>query len=689
MKLSIIIVNWNVKDYLKKCLESIYVFVPVFPFEVYVIDNASQDGSADMVRQNFPQVNCVTNPDNKGFAAACNQGIVLAKGEYLLFLNPDTTVQGESLEKLVSFLDDHQKAGVAAPQLLDENGHIQPSVREFPTPLTALKAFFQIPQKLDIAYFETREVDQPMGACLLIRKSVLETVGGFDEKFFLWYEEVDLCKRIKNAGYQIFYVPDAKVMHWSGRSFKQKRFFEKQKMNYTSYAYYLKKHFGLKALLPYVLMKTYVQALSHPLVSLTVGVIILAELLSFLGYGFPLLKLVGFFLFTILALILSLKNLTYGVAFALGELIIGSKGHLFSLPISGVDVSVRVGIFCVVIIAWILGMAIRKHEDHFSFLKSRFIKWYALLGVFIVWGIIQGIIQHNTFSNLFSDANAWLYFLFAFPLYTALRSQKEISVIMNVAKVALYALLVKTFFFLYIMTHQTVGQDVVYTLYRWLRTTGVGEITQFEWGGVRVFFQSHIYAVIAFFVCLPAVQRFIGGNTKDQKRFLHGWKLHKYTIMLLVGCTAAIALSFSRSFWVVSAITYISWVVFSLFQRVPWRSLIDTVSINASIKFISLVLLIAVSAFPFPQPTGIFGISSFAKRFQDIGSEAAAASRWSLLPVLTSAISAHPFLGYGFGKTLTYTSFDPRVRELEKTGTFTTYAFEWGYLDVVIKIGVG
>lgn len=689
MKLSIIVVSWNVNDLLWKCLHSIYGYASQIPFEVIVVDNASDDGSVDMIRREFKSVDCIVNEKNHGFAAACNQGIRQSKGEFVLFLNPDARLLEGSLKDLISYLDHHPDVGVVAPQLLNEDGSIQPSVRNFPTPWTALKTFLQIPQKLDASYSTTTEVDQPMGACLLIRRSALERAGYFDESFFLWMEEVDLCKRIKNARYSIMYVPNARVIHARGKSFQQKQTLEKQKFFYSSYAFFLKKHFGWKAALPYFLMKSYVGIIAHPATSITLGGIACVEIASLLGYFFPVVKTGGFFLIFFLTLVLSCKNLAWGVAVAFIELVIGSKGHLFSLPIFGNDLSIRIGIFCALMIAWLVGALSKKDANSYlSFLKSRFVRQYGLLWVFIAWGVIQGIFQQNNLVNLWKDSNAWMYFLFAFPLYATLRSRKELSVLVTVVRAALFALIVKTLVALYIMTHQTFGQDIIYSFYRWIRTTGVGEITQFEWGGVRIFFQSHIFALIAFFSILPGIRTCAKHfSSVHSKNSFSSLTAHKQWSLLFVGCFMILAISFSRSFWLAAGITFFCWIVFLFVRRISWKTIRRVILMIVFAKLLALLILFFIVIFPFPPTTGEFGIGSFAKRLEDLNSEAAAASRWSLLPVLTETIMKSPILGYGFGKTVTYSSFDPRVQQ--QGGKITTHAFEWGYLDFIVKMGIG
>jgi GT2 family glycosyltransferase len=233
MKISIIIVSWNVKSDLLNCLSSIKINKPHCSFEQIVVDNNSNDGTANIIKQQFPEVIFIENNENKGFSKANNQGIQRATGEYIFLLNPDTIVHPDALNILVDFLDKNPEAGACGPKLLNADGTIQPSVRRFPTFRGILYAhtFFRLMGLFRSQYKEwmmkdfncdkQRNVEQIMGAAMMIRRSVIDTVGGMDENFFMYFEEVDLCYRIKEAGKQIVFLPDAIITHLGGRSSSQ------------------------------------------------------------------------------------------------------------------------------------------------------------------------------------------------------------------------------------------------------------------------------------------------------------------------------------------------------------------------------------------------------------------------------------------------------------------------------------
>jgi len=235
MTLSICIVNWNTRDYLRACLASIDAHPPDVPYEIIVVDNASQDGSAQMVREQFPHVRCIANPENAGYAAGNNQALRVAQGGFLLLLNPDTEVYQDTLNQALLFFRSHPEAGaVGALQRLPD-GDIQPSVRAFPYPQLL---FFEViglsrlfPQHPLFAgyrmgafrYDRVQEVDQPMGTFLMVKREVIEQVGPLDEDFPLFFNDVDWCYRIKRAGWKIYFVPDVAILHQGGAATSQIR----------------------------------------------------------------------------------------------------------------------------------------------------------------------------------------------------------------------------------------------------------------------------------------------------------------------------------------------------------------------------------------------------------------------------------------------------------------------------------
>lgn len=242
MLLSVIIVSWNTRDLLAAALASLKVELlrlspDLSDVEVFVVDNNSADGSAAMVASDHPWVKLTANAENRGFAAGNNQALAHATGRFVLLLNPDTEVRVGAIETLIKFFDSHPKAGVVAPQLLNTDGSIQRSCRAFPTfagmlfeliglsrifpPGSTFGAKFRHYKMLDWNHDDERQVDQPEGACLMIKREVLDQVGTLDEGFFMLFEEVDWCFRVKAAGWEIWFTPSAQIVHHYGQSIKQ------------------------------------------------------------------------------------------------------------------------------------------------------------------------------------------------------------------------------------------------------------------------------------------------------------------------------------------------------------------------------------------------------------------------------------------------------------------------------------
>ncbi|MDP8235400.1 MAG: glycosyltransferase family 2 protein [Candidatus Erginobacter occultus] len=228
--LSICIVAYNVRAVLKDCLQSIRRAGPEINYEVLVVDNSSRDGTGEMVKSDFPEFFLILNDSNIGFSAASNQAIRLSRGRYLLLLNPDTLVAKGALEEMVRFLDCRPAAGGGGPKLLNPDGRLQFSVRAFPTIASAFQQFTILGElgcfrrarndylQSGFDYARPTTVDQPMGAALFLRREALDEVGLLDEGFFLYFEEVDLCRRLTGAGWALWYNPAAEIVHLGGES---------------------------------------------------------------------------------------------------------------------------------------------------------------------------------------------------------------------------------------------------------------------------------------------------------------------------------------------------------------------------------------------------------------------------------------------------------------------------------------
>ncbi len=229
MNLSVVIVNWNTRDLLAGCLESILASGGRPDMELVVVDNASTDGSAQMVRGRFPQVELVENQTNLGFARGNNQAIERCQGRYVLLLNSDTRVVGNSLDTLVTFMDEHPRAGAAGAKLLNADGSLQPSCQPMLTPAHEFWRLIFLDNLVHWATYgsefwkslEPRQVDVIKGACLMLRREALSEIGLLDESYFMYTEEVDLCFRLAKAGWQLWWIPAAQVIHFGEASSRQ------------------------------------------------------------------------------------------------------------------------------------------------------------------------------------------------------------------------------------------------------------------------------------------------------------------------------------------------------------------------------------------------------------------------------------------------------------------------------------
>jgi len=258
MKLSVIVVNYNVEYFLEQCLYSVRRAMHTIDGEVIVVDNNSIDGSNSMVKKKFPEVTLFENKENLGFSKANNQGIRRSSGEYVLLLNPDTVVEDDTFSKIIKFMDQHPEAGALGVKMVDGAGKFLPeSKRGLPTPEAAFYKMFGISRifpkskrfsKYHLGYLkenEIHEVEILSGAFMLLRKKVLDEIGLLDETFFMYGEDIDLSYRVIKAGYKNYYYPETRIIHYKGESTK------KSSVNYVIVFYnamviFAKKHFTYK-----------------------------------------------------------------------------------------------------------------------------------------------------------------------------------------------------------------------------------------------------------------------------------------------------------------------------------------------------------------------------------------------------------------------------------------------------------
>ena len=233
MDISVIIVSYNVKEFLQQALFSLKKSLEGIDSEIIIVDNASIDGSRKIIKNDFPEIELIENQENVGFAKACNQGIEVSEGEYILLLNPDTLLQEDTISKMIAFFENHPEAGAAGCKILNADGTLQKACRRsFPTPSVAIPKMLGLSRmfpnnklfaKYNLTYKdpdEMSEVDAVSGSFLMFRRVIVDEIGWMDEDFFMYGEDLDYCYRIKQAGWKIYYVPDTQIVHYKGESAK-------------------------------------------------------------------------------------------------------------------------------------------------------------------------------------------------------------------------------------------------------------------------------------------------------------------------------------------------------------------------------------------------------------------------------------------------------------------------------------
>lgn len=232
--LSVVIVSYNSREMLDKCLKAAMNAAHGIEVEFIVVDNNSGDGSSGLVAERFPRVHLVQNAENRGFAAACNQGIHKSGGEFILLLNPDAFLRKKTLSDMLDFMRRHPKAGVCGARLIEENGEAQPPFVHFPTPLSSLFSESRLgrlfprsrhlirPEAVSRCLRGPLRVDWVSGACFMVRKNAIAEVGLMDEGYFLYFEETDWCRRMWTHGWEVWFLPQARISHLGGQSLDEK-----------------------------------------------------------------------------------------------------------------------------------------------------------------------------------------------------------------------------------------------------------------------------------------------------------------------------------------------------------------------------------------------------------------------------------------------------------------------------------
>jgi O-antigen ligase len=366
----------------------------------------------------------------------------------------------------------------------------------------------------------------------------------------------------------------------------------------------------------------------------------------------------------IFVLIIALKNPAYGLAILLAELIIGSQGYLLWLGEEESRLSLRIALWIVVMAVWFV-----RQKNLFAELKVwTYRRPFFSLVALLVLAALVGFMFNNETALIFTEAKRWLYLAALIPLSLVFKDKASRELLWPIIGAALLWIALKTLLTVYLFSH---GFAVIEIFYEWTRFNLLGEITPLANGFYRVFLQSQVFAIPAFFFSLALFIR-----------------KHKTLDALAAALFLAVILtSLSRSFWVG---TLAGLIIMSLSALIKFRpklkSIIQALGSSAIVAVAGILILFAIVRFPFPEPTSQINAALFKDRAT--GFEAAAASRWALLPVMGEALKNNPLLGYGLGKELTYKTSDPRVLQNNPNGLYTTNAFEWGWLDIWLKLGL-
>ena len=380
--------------------------------------------------------------------------------------------------------------------------------------------------------------------------------------------------------------------------------------------------------------------------------------LSWLSYVWPDTQI--WILMSILAIVFvaSCYRLLFGVAVVIAELVIGSQGHMIG--------QLRLGLFLAVFLAGIIWII---RERRIAFLYTRYWKWYLALSCVLALAVLTAWWYGNSLTYLFLDLNGYLFVAMIIPFTQALRTETDLKKLLAVFWAGLTILLIETMVILFVFSHPAAFQYYLPELYRWLRDFRLAEITAQDNNFTRIFFQSHLYVLFGF---IAASLQFI---TKQS---------HRLTLLALGATLLLLFVSYSRSFWVSTIVVVVILTVLAYRQKMFWKYL-GSVLLSAAIG--SVIVLGIINIPLFGSGAGVDASSLLTDR-TDVTTDVGGGSRLALLPPLTLAALQHPLLGSGFGTTVSYATKDPRALEQNSDGMYTTYAFEWGYLDLWLKLGL-
>ncbi|MCW1930126.1 MAG: O-antigen ligase family protein [Candidatus Kerfeldbacteria bacterium] len=394
------------------------------------------------------------------------------------------------------------------------------------------------------------------------------------------------------------------------------------------------------------------------------------EVASFLAWQMPSIAWFCFVYVLLRVAYASYKDLRVGVAVVAVELIISSQGYMFAVSVGGFHASIRLGLFLVLIVMAAVH-ALRTRS--IVLLRMPWFRWYVGVLCVIAYGVCVAVARHYSLSGIFFDVNAWLFLGLAFPLTQALRTREDLRYMLKPIIFALWWLFGKTLIIAIIFSHPLATQPVSTIAYLWLRDTRIAEIFRFPSGFARVFLQSHIYALVAMGVLYIRLLM--------RKESLRPYRALFFAMIFTV------LLSYSRTFWLMGGcVLAVVTIVLCIQRRAEWRRLFSRILLTLWYTALAIVCIVVMVRIPLPRDTAMSG-SLFSERVTSVHTEAAAMTRLQEFGPLFRAITQHPLIGAGFGATVTYTSADPRIMASHADGVYTTSAFEFGYLDLWLKVG--
>ncbi len=419
-------------------------------------------------------------------------------------------------------------------------------------------------------------------------------------------------------------------------------------------------------------------------------IMIFAEGLSFAAFNFPVLILPLLAIAGVGTLYLSWSKPEWGIYILFGELFIGSRGHLFEYDLGVVSVSLRLVIFAAVFIAWILKFQISnfKYQIIAQIPNHKFQLIYFLLLSVIGFGILNGFLHNNTLGNIFNDMNGYLYLLILPAALSAIKTREQIRTILQILGAAIVIIAAKTLGLFLWFTFSLGG---VVALYHWIITQDFGEITGDVGKASRIFMQSQFYALVGVFIfsvfTLPLPLPSREGNKKENSSLLAG-EVRRGGVLnwVIIFCALlSVLMSLSRSFWLGAAVggLFSIIIVFWYFRANFWAFWALGLKLGA-IAILEIIILYGIIV---AGGGGVAG--AVASRGVNPAQEAAGSARLLLLPELVNHITRSPIFGAGFGTVVSYKSYLPdRVTTDNPDGEITNFAFEWGYLDIILKLGV-